>query len=255
MRSIYRTLGARLPDSLTPSSWRTAWFMALGIVAIGISYGAISQASGFPLWQTALLAAFATGGAAELTFVGVVAAGGSPFLAVVGGLLVNTRHFAFGLSVGEYAPRGLRRLLGAHLVNDETTAYARLGGDRRERWQHFAVMALMLFPAWVGGAVLGQWLGSVVDTQAIGIDAAFPVILFCLVAQDVKNPLMGITAAGGAALAVAATPLVPLGLGAVVGLLVLIPAAGFVAARRRRTGAARPGPVRSASVPTEEVSR
>lgn len=233
MRSMWGTIRARISESITPSQLRNSLVIFATILAVGISYGAISQGAGFPLWQTALLAAVACGGAAELTFVGVIAAGGSPLLAALGGLLVNTRNFAFGLSVGEFAPPGWRRYLGAHLINDETTAFSRAVSGKRGRWQNFVLMAVLLYPAWVGGAVIGQLLGAIIDADALGVDAAFPVILFCLVVGDLRKPLLGITAAGGAVLAFAATPVLPLGLGAVAALVALLPAAGYLAVRKQ----------------------
>lgn len=233
MRSAPSSGRSWFPAVAPAQRWECA-VIGVTLVAVGLSYGALSQASGFPLWQTVMLAALAIGGAAELTFVGVVAAGGAPILAVLGGLLVNSRNFAFGLSIGEYAPRGVRQYLAAHLANDETAAFARPGADRTERWQRFVLMAVVLFPAWVGDAALGQLLGSVVDADRLGLDAAFPVILFCLVVQDLRSPFLGVTAAGGALLAVAATPVLPLGLGAVASLLALIPAAAFLKVRARR---------------------
>lgn len=233
MRSLYRTVSGRWPESLTRAHFRDAAAIALTIGAVGISYGTISQASGFVMWQTVLLAALATSGAAELTFVGVIAAGGAPIFAVLGGLLVNSRNFAFGLGAGEYVPRGWRRFFAAHLVNDETIAFARSVRGRIQRWQHFVLMGALLFPAWVAGAALGQFLGSIIDADALGLDVAFPIILFCLVVQDLKNPLLAIMAAGGSLLAVAATPVLPMGLGAVASLVILIPAASFLWTRSR----------------------
>ena len=227
---------ARMPPfRALPSSQRRACVVInLTIFAVALSYGALSQAAGFPLWQTVMLAALAIGGAAELTFVGVVSAGGSPLLAVLGGLMVNSRNFAFGLNVGGYAPRGWRTWAAAHLVNDETVAFARAVPERRARWEGFVVMALTLFPSWVGGAALGQLLGSVFNAEVLGLDAAFPVILFCLILNDLRDSFSGITTAAGALLATLAIPVLPLGLGAVSSLLVLIPAALFLSARQRR---------------------
>ncbi len=233
MRSIYRTVASRVPESITPAQLRDAVAIALTIAAVGISYGTLSQASGFAMWQTVTLAALATGGAAELTFIGVIAAGGAPIFAVLGGLLVNSRNFAFGLSAGEYVPRGWRRFLASHLVNDETIAFARAVRGRTARWQNFVLMAFMLWPCWVGGAALGQFLGSVIDADALGLDVAFPIILFSLVVRDLKNPLMAIMAGGGALLAVAATPVLPMGLGSVASLAILIPAAAFLWTKSR----------------------
>lgn len=216
--------------------WRDAVVMNIMILLVGLSYGAVSHAAGFPLWQTLLLAALATGGAAELTFVGVIGAGGLPVFAVLGGLLVNARNFAFGLSIGQYAPAGWRSYAAAHLANDETTAFGRAGRTDREKWSRFAIAAVLLFISWVGGAGLGQLLGSVVDANVLGLDTALPILLFCLVVGDLKNRFLGITAAVGAMLALALTPVAPLGLAAVAALLALLPAAGVQRMRQRRVG-------------------
>lgn len=230
--------------------WRDAALMNIMILLVGISYGAIAHSAGFPLWQTVLLAAVATGGAAELTFVGVIAAGGLPVFAVLGGLLVNARNFAFGLSIGQYAPPGWRTYLAAHLANDEATAFGRAGRTEREKWSRFSISAVLLFIAWVGGATLGQLLGAVVDANALGLDTALPILLFCLVVSDLKERFLGITAVGGAVLALALTPIAPLGLASVVALVALLPAAGYLHVRRRPADAATD--VRSA-IDEEEV--
>lgn len=213
--------------------WRDAAVMNIMILLVGVSYGAIAHSAGFPLWQTVLLAAVATGGAAELTFVGVIAAGGLPVFAVLGGLLVNARNFAFGLSIGQYAPPGWRTYLAAHLANDEATAFGRAGRTDREKWSRFSISAVMLFIAWVGGATLGQLLGAVIDANSLGLDTALPILLFCLVVSDLKDRFLGITAVGGAVLALALTPVAPLGLASVAALVALLPAAGYLHMRRR----------------------
>ena len=223
--------------------WRDAIVMNVMILLVGLSYGAISQAAGFPLWQTVLLAAVATGGAAELTFVGVIAAGGLPVFAVLGGLLVNARNFAFGLSIGQYAPSGWRTYLAAHLANDEATAFGRAGRNDREKWSRFTISAILLFIALVGGAALGQLLGTVLDANMLGLDTALPILLFCLVVGDMRNRFLGATAAAGAIIALALTPVAPLGLASVGALLALLPAAGILRLRRRRADS--PDPVTS----------
>ena len=232
--------------------WRDAIVMNIMILLVGLSYGAISQAAGFPLWQTVLLAAVATGGAAELTFVGVIAAGGLPVFAVLGGLLVNARNFAFGLSIGQYAPSGWRTYLAAHLANDEATAFGRAGRTDREKWSRFTIAAILLFVAWVGGAALGQLLGTVLDAQMLGLDTALPVLLFCLVVGDMHNRFLGITAAAGAVLALALTPIAPLGLASVGALLALLPAAGVL---RLRRGRAASGDASATAGPESETAR
>src|SRR5699024_7651231 len=123
MGSLFRTGERVLPGS----TYRAVAIVTITIIAVALSYGAISAVSGFAWWQTLLLAMFALGGAAEFPFVGVIAAGGAPILAVLAGLLVNSRNFAFGIAVGPFFPQDWRALIASHWINDESTAISRTG--------------------------------------------------------------------------------------------------------------------------------
>lgn len=222
MSSVFRTIGRVLPGS----TYRDVAIVTVTIIAVALSYGAISAVSGFAWWQTLLLAMFALGGAAEFTFVGVIAAGGAPILAVLAGLLVNTRNFAFGVAVGPFFPQDWRALIAAHWVNDESTALARTANNDRARWHAFLLMGAAIALMWPSGAMLGQWLGNVVDADLLGLDAAFPIILFCLIRGDLKSKATLTLTLGGVLVSVLLTPILPLGLGAVTSLSVFV----FVAA-------------------------
>src|SRR5215831_3285251 len=126
MRSICRTLnrGVLTDIGLT----------CLAVFFIGLSYGAVAVASGFPLWVPAAQSVLVLAGASEFLFVGIVAAGGSPIAAALAGLLVNARHLPYGLALPDMTgpdttrpdvtSRGWRRLLGSHVMNDESVAFA-----------------------------------------------------------------------------------------------------------------------------------
>ena len=97
--SIYRTLaGGALRDiALTCLA---VWF-------IGLSYGAIAVASGFPLWVPAAQSVLVLAGASEFLFIGIIAAGGSPIAAALAGLLVNARHLPYSLALPDVTGHGL----------------------------------------------------------------------------------------------------------------------------------------------------
>ncbi len=238
MSSAFRTIDRVLPAS----TYRAVAIITVTIVAVALSYGAISATAGFAWWQTLLLAAFALGGAAEFTFVGVIAAGGAPVLAVLAGLLVNSRNFAFGMAVGPFFPQDWRALIAAHWINDESTAVARTGVGDRQRWHAFLLMGAAIALMWPSGAVVGQWLGSVVDADMLGLDAAFPIILFCLIRGDLKNRKTLCLTLAGILVAVLLTPILPLGLGAVTSLSVFaVVALGWLVRRAVRSRRMRKG--------------
>ncbi|MDN6746143.1 MAG: AzlC family ABC transporter permease [Brevibacterium sp.] len=239
MSSVFRTVGRVLPSS----TYRDVAIVTITIIAVALSYGAISAVSGFPWWQTLLLAMFALGGAAEFTFVGVIAAGGAPILAVLAGLLVNSRNFAFGMAVGPFFPQDWRALIAAHWVNDESIAIARTVSDHRARWHAFLLMGAAIAVMWPSGAMVGQWLGNVIDADLLGPDAAFPIILFCLIRGDLKSKTTLTLTVAGILIAVLLTPVLPLGLGSVTSLAVFVfVAAGWLiraAIKKRRGGTAQ----------------
>ncbi|UVS78235.1 AzlC family ABC transporter permease [Actinokineospora sp. UTMC 2448] len=216
MRSIWRTLDAEL--------WRGVLAIAAAAAVNGASFGAISVASGLPMWVPVAMSLLVFAGGSQYLAVGVTAAGGSPVAAVLGGLLLNARHLPFGLAVGELVGRGwAARLLGSHLLIDESVAFAMAQRDAvRARAAYWACGAT-LFVAWnlgvFGGAVAGQLVG---DADALGLDAVFPAAMLALVLPALKDAKARIPALVGAAVALAATPFLPTGVPILLALLGLL---------------------------------
>jgi 4-azaleucine resistance transporter AzlC len=222
MRSIWRTLDTALRRDLLA--------IVLAIAVVGASFGAIAAASGLPWWMPSLLSVLVFAGGSQFMVVGVVAAGGGLVAAVLGALLLNARHLPFGLAVGDIMGRGLlARLFGSHLLIDESVAFAMAQKDPAKARAVFWTLGSAAFVVWnlgtLAGALAGQGIG---DTDAFGLDAAFPAALLALVLPALRgNPRTRNAALLGAAVALAATPFLPAGvpvLLALVGLVVLIPA-------------------------------
>jgi 4-azaleucine resistance transporter AzlC len=232
MRSIWRTLDAALR--------RDVLAIVLAIAVVGLSFGAIAVASGLPWWMPSLLSLLVFAGGSQFMVVGVVAAGGGLVAAVLGALVLNARHLPFGLAVGDIMGRGvLARMFGSHLLIDESVAFAMAQKDPVRSRAVFWTLGTAAFVAWnlatLAGALAGRGIG---DTDAFGLDAAFPAALLALVLPSLRgNPRTRNAALLGAAIALATTPFLPAGvpvLLALGGLVVLIPAP-----KPERTGVAR----------------
>jgi|SRR4051794_9210854 4-azaleucine resistance transporter AzlC len=217
MRSLRRTL-ERSP--LSTAVLTDIALTCLAVFFIGLSYGAIAVSSGFPLWFPAVQSVLVLAGASEFLFVGIVAAGGSPFAAALAGLLVNSRHLPYGLALpaGVTGPaavtgRGWRRLFGTHLMNDESVVFALAQEDLRAKRAAYWACGLGVLICWPGGAVLGALAGSAIrDTSAFGLDAMFPAVILALIVKDLRDTRILRAALAGAAIALAATPFLPAGL-------------------------------------------
>lgn len=216
MRSLHRTGTALVRDS------SLVW-LAGGIV--GVSFGAVSVAGGLPVWVPVLMSLVVYAGSAQFSAVGVLLAGGGPLAAAATGLLLNTRTAAFGLAVADLlGPGRATRLLGAHLVTDETVAFALAQPDPARRRAAFWFSGLGLFAAWNTGVAAGALAGSALgDTDRYGLDAAFPAVLVALVLPVLRTaPGVRRAALLGAAIALAVTPAVPAGVPVLLALCALV---------------------------------
>ncbi|MFI6354821.1 AzlC family ABC transporter permease [Streptomyces sp. NPDC050743] len=228
MRSVQRT-----PDDMSLVRDSSLVWLAGGIV--GVSFGAVSVAGGLPVWVPVVMSLVVYAGSAQFSTVGVLLAGGGPIAAAATGLLLNTRTAAFGLAVADIIGTGrASRLLGAHLVTDETVAFALAQSDPVRQRRAFWISGLGLFAVWnIGvwaGALAGDALG---DTARYGLDAAFPAVLVALVLPQLRtDAAVRRCALLGAAIALALTPAVP------AGVPVLLALAGLLLHRRRPVEAA-----------------
>ncbi|GAA2605136.1 AzlC family ABC transporter permease [Dactylosporangium fulvum] len=214
MRSILRT---------DPIARDVTALCAAGVV-VGLSFGAIASAAGLPLSQIIAMSLVVYAGGAQFLAVGLAGAGATALAIVLAGLLLNARHLPFGLAIGSQPLGDTRtaRLLGSHLMTDESVAFALAQDDPARRRRAYWMTGIGLFVTWniasAVGAVAGSALG---DPATFGIDAAFPAALLALTLPSLKDKVAVKVALAGAALALLTTPFLPAGLPVLVALVAL----------------------------------
>ena len=131
---------------------------------------------------------------------------------------------ALGLAVGDLlGPGWLRRLVGAHVLVDETVAFTSTLQHAQQRRAAYWFCGAALFVCWNAGVLLGTLGGTAItDTDALGLDAAFPAVLLALVLPALADPATRTAAAVGAAIALATSTILPTGLPVLLALLGLL---------------------------------
>lgn len=216
MRSLLRTLER--------ATLRDIALVCLADALVGASFGAISVSGGLPLWVPIALSALVFAGGSQFAAVGVVLSGGGVLAAVATGLVLNARLLPFGFTVADVldGPRW-RRLLGAQLITDETAAFVLQQGEPRRRRAAFWLCGIALYVVWNLSVLLGAGAGGLIgDTDALGLDAAFPAVLLALVLPSLTDRRTRTAAVVGAVVAVAAAPFVPTGLPVLLALVGLL---------------------------------
>lgn len=248
VRSLLRATG--------PGDVRDALALAAAVGVVGASFGALAAAARVPVPLTVALSLLVFAGGAQFLVVAVVAAGGSAVAAVAAALLLNVRHLPFGLAVGDTVGRGwAARLLGAHLLVDETVAFSRARPSGPRARAAYWTCGTLLFVAWNLGSTAGMLAGSTVpDPDAFGVDAAFPAGLLALLLPALRRRDARRVAVAAAGSALLATPVLPAGLPVLAGLFGLL-AAGRPGAGTGRAPAPDPDPPPPAEPDRPEASR
>ncbi len=176
--------------------------------AYGVSFGALGVTSGFSVLQTCVLSLLVFTGASQFAMIGVVASGGSPIAAASSALLLGSRNTLYGLRLATLLQlRGVRRLLGAQLVIDESTAMAVAQPTRELARVGFFTTGVSVFVLWntatVVGAVAGTGIG---DPRTYGLDAAVGAAFLALLWPRLSGTVERVTAALAAALALGLVP-------------------------------------------------
>jgi len=81
--------------SLKGDTVKAIFLVCLAVGVVGVSYGSLAMAYGFPLWVPLALSTLVLAGASEFMFIGIVASGGNPLAAALAGLLVKARPIPF----------------------------------------------------------------------------------------------------------------------------------------------------------------
>jgi len=111
------------------------------------------------------------------------------------------------------ARRWLVRIIGTHLITDESVAFALRQDGRPKRRAAFWTCGIALFVIWNVSVLLGVLLGSALhDTNAFGLDSTFPAVMLALALPTLTSRSVRVAAGTGAVIAVALTPVLPAGL-------------------------------------------
>lgn len=224
--------------STAPAGWarrrrlvaRDAVGVGVATGAYGLSFGAIGTAAGLTVAQTCATSVLIFTGASQFAFVGVLAAGGTAPSAAVTATLLGTRNALYGLRLSSLLRlRGIRRLVGAHLVIDESTAMCLAHeDDPLARRLGFWATGLAVFVLWNLATLLGALAGTAFgDPATYGLDAAVPAAFLALLWPRLSSWQTRLVALGAVVVALLLSPLVPAGVPVMAAALVAV-AAGIV---------------------------
>ena len=179
----------------------------------GVSFGALSVASGLDLWQTMALSLLLFSGGSQFAFIGVIGGGGTGLAAITASALLGIRNGIYGMQMNALvSPSRWWRPLAAHVTIDESTATASGQDHPGEQRRGFWTAGVGIFLLWnlftLVGALAGNALG---DPRQWGLDGAAVAAFLALLWPRLKGKEPAAIAVACALATLLAVPFVPSG--------------------------------------------
>ena len=207
---------------------RDALGIGIATGAYGLSFGAISVASGFSLAQTCVLSLLMFTGGSQFALVTTMGSGGTAFSAAATAVMLGLRNALYGLRLTSLLRvRGIKRAATAQLVIDESTAMAIGQSDERASRLAFYATGISIFVLWNLATLIGGIGAEALDDPGTyGLDAAAAAAFAALLAPRLRGREPWEVAIGAAIVALALTPFVTPGVPVLCAALVAV-VAGF----------------------------
>jgi predicted branched-subunit amino acid permease len=166
--------------------------LIFGVAPFGLVFGVLGLESGLTPWQTILMSSILFGGASQIVFAQLWAAGVPPL--VVGGSVsvINMRHILYSASIAAYLrhlPLRWRILLG-YLLTDEAYAISirRFQHAPPGPNQHFHLLGsgMLLWTSWQFSTIFGVLVGGTIP-DAWSLSFAIPLTFIAIVAPILKT--------------------------------------------------------------------
>lgn len=204
--------------------------VALAVSLYGISFGALSVALGFSVWQTMVLSLLMFSGASQFAFIGIIGTGGvaAAGAAIASAGLLGVRNGLYSLRMSPIIGPGFwKRALAGQITVDESTAVAVAQTDHESSRHGFWATAIALYIGWNLATLLGALAGDALgDVRTWGLDAVAAAAFLGLLWPRLTALEPIAVAIGAAAITVVLIPVVPAGIpvlaAAVVGISVAV---------------------------------
>jgi predicted branched-subunit amino acid permease len=186
--------------------------LMFGVIPFGLVFGVIGIESGLTSFQTILLSSILFGGASQVVFAQLWAAGVPALIVGSSVCVINIRHVLYSASIASYLQHlslGWRLLLG-YLLTDEAYAVSirRFTNGYSGKSQHFHLLGSgsLLWASWQTSTIAGVVVGETIP-ESWSLTFAIPLTFIAIIAPIMRTRAEIAAAVSAGSLAIIGQPL------------------------------------------------
>ena len=151
-----------------------------GYLVLGFGFGIIMKAGGYGILLALSMSIFVYAGSMQYAAIGLFGAGASLVTVALTTLMVNARHFFYGISMlDKYKGTGKAKPYLIFSLTDETYSLVCSDGlvlPEADRKKYYILVSVFNHSYWVLGTLLGVIVGSIISFNTEGIDFALTAL-------------------------------------------------------------------------------
>ena len=155
-------------------------------LVLGLGFGVLLQAQGYGILWSLLMSTTIYAGSMQYAALDLISGGASLITTALMTLMINARHFFYGLSMlDKYQDTGKRKPYLIFALTDETYSLvcSQVPAEAEPNSYYFWVSLLdQLY--WIAGSVLGSLLGSVLPFDSTGMDFAMTALFVVIFVEQ-----------------------------------------------------------------------
>ncbi len=164
----------------------------IGYLPIAMAFGMLAKTTGISMLQSFMFSACVYAGASQFMALNMIAVGAGPGEIILATLLVNFRHFLMSASLAARIKADIKKYVPFIAFGNTDEVFSIISLKSEEPTKEFMLaLELMAYASWVGGTVLGYFVGELLppvigDSMPIALYAMFIAILTPEVKKSIK---------------------------------------------------------------------
>ncbi len=191
-----------ISPQISPAQKNRTWQALLDAVPLGVSvtpwgilFGSLAVQTGLSIWQSQLMSLLVFAGAAQMSGLAIMGAGGSLASLMNSTAMISARHLLYSATYKEHIQHRpfIQRFLFAFLLTDEMFAIAHADQEKTGQfdYRHAVTSGFAFYVIWNIATFVGiVAANSVKDIDKLGLDFAIAATFIAMTVPRIKGLAM-----------------------------------------------------------------